>query len=91
MAVWNNTLYAGGVFTYRSNMDAGYIASWNGSGWVPVGKSINNFVLALCIYKGELYAGGSFTSPKGSANYIAKWSVGKSNKKSPKASSTGGL
>jgi hypothetical protein len=53
---------------------ADYIASWNGSAWSPLGSGMNNRVMALSIYEGELIAGGNFTTAGGSgANYIASW------------------
>ncbi len=44
-------------------------------GWVQVGKGgANSMIRALCVYKGELYAGGDFSKIGGiKAKGIAKW------------------
>ncbi len=46
--------------------------------WEPLGEGLDNRVMATCVYKGELYAGGYFTGPVnewgvGSLNKIARW------------------
>ncbi len=47
---------------------------WNGRHWSDVGGGMNGTVRVLCVYKGELYAGGEFTTAGNTtANHIAKW------------------
>jgi hypothetical protein len=42
--------------------------------WGPVGTGTNESVRALCVYNGDLYAGGYFTMAGGNpANCIAQW------------------
>jgi hypothetical protein len=42
--------------------------------WSGLSYGMDNWVHALCVYNGELIAGGQFTSAGGvPANYIAKW------------------
>lgn len=55
----NNLLYAGGT---------GGVKKWDGNSWTNLGSPGTGAVAALAMYKGELYAGGSFTP-----GYIAKW------------------
>ena len=67
-------LYIGGAFTTVGEISANYVATWNGSGWSPLGTGMNSNVFALAVSGNELYAGGQFTTADGSAaNYIAKW------------------
>ena len=74
LTVYNNNLYAGGVFDSAGGNPANYIAEWNGTSWSAVGAGTNNYVNALTVYNGNLYAGGYFTTAGGtSANGIAEW------------------
>ena len=52
-------LYIGGRFWSVSGRN---VARWNGTTWIPVGygMDLSGNVLALEIYNGELYAGGTF-------------------------------
>ena len=64
MEVFNNRLYTSGTIG---------IYQWDGSVWSLIGTP-NSEAVALCSYKGELYAGGYFTSIDNvAANGIAKW------------------
>ena len=76
-AVYNNELYAGGLFTTAGGVSASGVAKWDGSSWSAVGGGISGFngaVIALVVYKNELYAGGVFSSAGGlPVNSIAKW------------------
>jgi hypothetical protein len=60
----NNILYAGGDFSSvdYGNVVANSIAKWDGENWSAVGSGLNANVHALCMYRGQLYAGGSFTT-----------------------------
>lgn len=65
LAVHNNVLYAGGVFT-------GIVKSWNGSSWnTLVGGTFTGGINSLCSYDNELYAGGTFTV--NSNQHISRW------------------
>lgn len=74
LIVYNNELYAGGLFTIAGGISAEHIARWNGNTWATIGAGMNNDVLCLGIYNNELYAGGRFTTAGSNvANHIAKW------------------
>ncbi|MGZ3862382.1 MAG: T9SS type A sorting domain-containing protein [Bacteroidia bacterium] len=74
MAVYNNEIYAGGIFTLSGLTPLSNIAKWTGTSWVPVGTGVNGAVTAMAVYNGELYVGGSFTSAGGvPVHNIAKW------------------
>ena len=59
----NNKLYAGGSFTFSGSEFTPYISVWDGTKWAGLGTGMNGPVHALCMYKGNLYAGGITTSP----------------------------
>ncbi|HXB13565.1 MAG TPA: delta-60 repeat domain-containing protein, partial [Bacteroidia bacterium] len=71
MAVFKGNLYLGGKFDDINGKPAHNIAVWDSKTFEPVGdgftgKGLNSgSVHALCVYKGELYAAGSFTSSGG--------------------------
>ncbi|MEI8279538.1 MAG: T9SS type A sorting domain-containing protein [Bacteroidota bacterium] len=74
MAIYHDTLYAGGHFKTAEGLIAYHIAYWDGTDWYHVGDSMNGDVHALAVYNGELYASGEFTYVDGmSINHIAKW------------------
>ncbi|HWY37855.1 MAG TPA: T9SS type A sorting domain-containing protein [Bacteroidia bacterium] len=74
LAVYQNELYAGGIFSNSGGTQISNIAKWNGTSWQPVGTGINGVVAALCVYKNELYAGGNFTTAGGvPVKNIARW------------------
>jgi hypothetical protein len=66
LAVWGNTLYAGGTFTYSgdSSVVLNNLAQWNGSSWSSVGSGVDGSVYALAVSGGALYAVGG---------HIAQW------------------
>lgn len=68
LEVYNNELYAGGIFTALSG--AVNIAKWNGTAWVPVGPGADGEVNALKVYNARLIAGGEFGNI---GNRIAAW------------------
>ncbi len=42
--------------------------------WGTANSGMNNYILAMTVYKGELIAGGAFTQADGgNAKYIARW------------------
>jgi hypothetical protein len=82
LTLYNSMLCAAGNFTTAGSINANYIATWNGSSWAVLGKGVsgapsgsNTTVEALCVYNGNLYAGGIFDSAGGNklANGIAMW------------------
>jgi len=78
-AVYNGELYVGGGFSSAGGLpNTGLIAKWDGTMWSEVGGgAVEAAVLsinALAVYKGELYAGGKYTSIGGiGVNHIARW------------------
>ncbi len=67
-------LYVGGQFTFAGEVAANNIARWDGTTWSPLGNGMNDWVIALTEYNGELIAGGGFTTAGGTpANRIARW------------------
>lgn len=60
LAIFNDTLYAGGTFTTAGGSPANYLAQWTGSSWVAVG-SLNSPVTSMAVYNNELYIGGQFS------------------------------
>jgi hypothetical protein len=71
VAVSGTNIYVGGSFTQAGGYEANYIALWNGSAWTTLGSGTNGTVYALAVSgTGDLYVGGSFTSP---GNNIARW------------------
>jgi hypothetical protein len=74
LALYNNELYAGGIFALSGFTPLGYIARWNGTNWVQLGSGTNGQVLSMAVYNNELYVGGTFTNAGGvSVHNIAKW------------------
>jgi len=55
----NNLLYAGGSFNYADSILVNHVAKWDGSSWQNLGIGVPIIVLSICIYKNELYVGGS--------------------------------
>jgi len=53
---------------------SGSVAAWDGALWTVLGIGMNERVMALAVYQGDLYAGGWFTSADGNAvNCLARW------------------
>ena len=82
LTVFQGELIAGGNFTSAGDVDCNYIAKWNGSDWAPLGSGMNGatgdststVVTALAVFKGELMAGGDFTTAGGLTSfYWASW------------------
>lgn len=78
--VYNNELYACGVFHYAGGVPALYVAKWNGSQWCGFGDTLDNVSIALGSFNGELFMGGGFKviasdaiEAGDSINHIAKW------------------
>jgi hypothetical protein len=51
-----------------------YISRWNGSSWQSLAGGMNDYVHALLVHDGGLYAAGEFTMAGSvAANRIARW------------------
>lgn len=72
LAVFNNELIAGGVFTSAGGTPVKNIARWNGLSWQSLGEGLGFSVLALSVIDGDLIAGGGFQTV-GGLNKIALW------------------
>ena len=70
---WNDTLYAGGLFTNSSDEEFG-VARLGNNGWEQAGI-LKGEVLCLQIYQNDLYAGGNFaiSGIGNQASFIAKY------------------
>lgn len=74
--VYNDELYAGGMFTSIGGVSANGIAKYNGSSWSDIGNisfGYNYGIAAITYYNGELYIGGSFGSAPGVPVNILRW------------------
>lgn len=77
LAVWGNTLYAGGIFKTAGGATVNNIAQWDGSTWSAMGSGTSGYggagdVRTLATSGGILYAGGNFTTAGGvTVNHIA--------------------
>jgi hypothetical protein len=82
LAVLNGELIACGKFTQTGdgNTACRYIAKWNGTSWSPLGTGLSggfNGALTLCVYGGQLFVGGDFTTAGSvSSPNIAAWKGG---------------
>lgn len=75
-------VYVGGDFLDAGgNLNADYIAKWNGTAWSALGNGVlgnaalNNQVFSIKIIGANIYAAGAFTDAgtDTNADYIAKW------------------
>lgn len=79
--VYQERLYAGGIFRYAGSVAAKDIAVWNGEVWSSVGElvaSMHGPITKLVAHKNKLYVAGRFgrigmleTAPE--FNLVAKW------------------
>jgi hypothetical protein len=79
----NNVIYAGGAFVNAGTIVVNHVAKWNGTTWSAMGMNMgtnysmigtDDTVKALCMYQGNLYAGGHFMNAEGNtAQHIAMW------------------
>ncbi len=73
---FNNTTYAGGLFTASGLIGVNQIARWNETTdvWQGLGIGTDGAVLALKAYNGYLYVGGAFTTAGGiPTGGLARW------------------
>jgi len=79
IGAYDGQLVVGGYFQDAGgDLQADHIASYDGTGWSPLGSGVAggwyNQVVALVEYDGDLIAGGNFQTAGGiSANNIASW------------------
>lgn len=67
-------VYSGGSFRKVADVNARYIARWDGTSWSPLGSGMTGSVYALAWDGSNLFAGGAFTTAGGvNAKNIAKW------------------
>lgn len=83
MVYYDNKLYIGGQFDSTGDKSVNNIAMWDGRRWHNLGAGLTKEkdhrqteVMCLCIYKGYLYAGGSFDhSGNKPIENIARWKL----------------
>ncbi|MCC6143165.1 MAG: hypothetical protein IT368_05095 [Candidatus Hydrogenedentes bacterium] len=80
LASWDGYLIAGGLFheLTTSGAPGNYVARWDGDNWQALGSGLDwcqdGGVHSLCVYKGNIVAGGWFLTASGIAvNNIAQW------------------
>jgi hypothetical protein len=71
----NGDLFIGGTFTFIDGVSANRIARWDGSVWHALSSGINNAVLRMTAFHGDVIATGQFTSAGGWPMYnsITRW------------------
>lgn len=72
----NEVLIVGGTFNTIDDVNANFIAQWNGSQWSPLGSGLNGTVRDLTISDGQLVAVGAFTATADGSrtlNRVARW------------------
>jgi len=81
LAVYNNELYAAGLFDLAGGAPVEGIARWDGAVWRPVSSGLRSgggaapaHPYALGVHGGRLFAGGDFDRAGGQpAQYVAAW------------------
>lgn len=75
LTVWNGRLIYGAAFAQINGVPAANIAAWDGTGWSALGAGFNNFVTAVAVHGGELYAAGLFTASGSTPipSRVARW------------------
>lgn len=73
LTTYKGSLIAGGVFDSAGSVAATNIAKWNGTSWISLNATFDKAVMALCVYKKVLYAGGGFSFNGIDSNHIAGW------------------
>jgi len=77
LSVFNNSLFAGGVFDSAGSLSTPNIAKWNGSVWSSLATGTNGGVTSFVNYNNDLIVGGLFTTAGGlNVNNVAKWGTG---------------
>lgn len=90
IAVSGGDVYVVGTFTHAcgnigcvsDNMDARFVAKWNGTTWSALGNGFDNGALAVAVSGSDVYAGGAFEQICGNApcdsgnttaHHVAHW------------------
>ncbi|HEX8516767.1 MAG TPA: T9SS type A sorting domain-containing protein [Bacteroidia bacterium] len=77
LIVYENELYAGGLFLSADGNLTNQVIKYNGTSWTDVGggmQGTNGQLFQFAIHNGELYTVGAFAGAGGvPAEYIAKW------------------
>jgi len=78
LTVWNDQLYAAGIFSAIGSSTVNRIAKWDGLQWTGLGDApdagLDRLVTSLAPLGGNLYVGGFFNSAGGKdANFLARW------------------
>jgi len=73
LIVYDNSLIACGQFKYAGNINAKYLAKWDGSKWCSYGSDFDIPVIKLGVFRNELYIGCGRAIDGDSVNYIVKW------------------
>jgi len=60
LVVHNGNLYAGGAFTASGGTTVQRFAIWDGATWVDVASGVDDVVLAMASWNGNLHLGGGF-------------------------------
>lgn len=77
MAVWNNSLFAVGVFEFAGGIFTSYIAKWDGVNWCYLGDSLNGPIQCVATLDTSLYIGGSWwLIDNDTISGFAKWTGG---------------
>lgn len=69
-------LVVGGTFNTIDNVNANFIARWDGAQWLPFGTGLNGTVRDLTVFDGQLIAVGAFTATADGSrtlNRVARW------------------
>lgn len=74
LKVIDNKLFAVGVFDHADNVDAQYIASWDGGKWCGYGNGFDNGITDIVKANDTIFIGGGFwTYNADSILRVAKW------------------
>jgi hypothetical protein len=77
MMTWNDRLWVAGWFSQVGNLEAPYLAAWDGASWSRTSAAPNNVVHTLGTYNSDLVIGGKFTAVGSApARHVARWDGG---------------
>ncbi len=72
LIVYGDDLVASGPFTTAGEVDVNHIARWDGNSWWPLGSGVSNSS-CLCLFEGDLLAGGVFSAGSLEIHGMARW------------------
>lgn len=73
LATHNGALIAGGRFTKAGGVNAPYIASWNGSGWSPLGNIFTSDTHAIGEFNGNLISENFVMDGSTQTEQVLRW------------------